>query len=171
MDTTILAAIIGGIFTVTGSLVTFVFTRVSDSHLFLAAKNIHHHALDGNWKGTFDQEGGVQNVPISMPVDITFKSTRRMVRGEGSITGTFKNQTFNAPVLLLGRFVNERFIKIDYDYRSITGQFGVALLELSPDGRTLEGHWTGYGPVSRKIVHGNAQLSKQGAFPHLPTFP
>ena len=171
MDSTIVAAIIGGTFTVIASIATYAITYIFDSNLFLAAKNMHHHVLDGNWKGNIHQEGGVQGIPMDMQADITFKSTRRVVRGEGSITGTFKNQNFNAPILLLGRFVEGGYIKIDYDYRLTTGQFGVALLELSPDGRILEGYLTGYGPISRKIIYGRVQLSKQGVFLHLPASP
>lgn len=171
MDSTIVAAIIGGIFTVIASIVTFAITHVFDRNLLSAVKNIHHNLLDGDWKGTLQQEGGVQGTPIDIQVELTFKSTRRTVRGEGFLIATFKNQSSKTPFLLLGRFIYEGFIKIDYDSRSKTGQFGMMFLELSPDGRTVEGRWTGYGPLSRKIVYGRLQLSKQGSFPHLPASP
>ncbi len=171
MDSTIVAAIIGGIFTIGASIGTFAITRIFDSNLLLVTRNVRQKSLTGQWKGPVHQEGGIQGTPIDIQLALTLRSTRRVVRGEGFFTGAFQNQTFNTTMTILGGFVHERFLKLEYEYKSELVQFGFVLLELSPDGRTLEGQWMGFGPISRKLVSGSMQLHKQGSFSHLPTHP
>lgn len=167
MDSTIIAAIIGGISTIVAAIGTFALTRLLDSNALPGARNVRQNALTGHWKGEVRQEGGVRGIPINMQLDLKLKSTRRMVRGEASFTGTFQNQNFNVSANIWGNFVHGRFLKLEYEYPDLV-QFGFILLELSPDGRILEGRWTGFGSASRELIYGSVQLQKQGSFSHLP---
>jgi hypothetical protein len=105
-----------------------------------------------------------------MQFKVTSKSKRRTMRGEGSLHFTYQNQDITQHMTIRGTFVYDRFLKMEYEMGDQPGfiQFGFAILELSPDGQTLNGHFVGFAAISRNMVWGTIQSHKQRSTPHIP---
>lgn len=167
MDSTIIAAIIGALSTVGAAVGTLVFTRLGDNMSFTPT-NVRQITLVGQWEGIVHQQGSAD--PYDLRIAITLKSTRRAIRGEGTVHGATQNQVITQPIVIIGKFVHDRFLKIEYEMRDHPGviQFGFSLLELSPDGQTLDGRFLGFGAlISRGPVWGTLQMHKKGSTPRL----
>lgn len=174
MDSTIIAAIIGGIFAIGASIVTFVVTRIFDNDSLSDTKNARQFSITGRWEGHTSQEGGVLvRKDLDVPLAFSFKSTRRGTQGAGSLSITLQGNTTPTTLNMIvkGKFVYERFLKLEYEFEQPLIQFGFILLELSPDGQTLEGCWMGFGATTRHLIYGTVQLRKQGASLPLPASP
>jgi hypothetical protein len=166
MNPTIIAALIGGLFSIASIIVTFVITRISDSDIW-ATRNLRQIALDGRWEASFHQVVGPEGAPIDFLGTITFKSNHRAIQGEGTIERAMQNEKFSMDGTFTGRFIHDRFLKADYQIKNQPGvvQFGCMLAELSPNGHLLTGHFLGFGALSQKIVWGTVEVRKVGAFP------
>jgi hypothetical protein len=164
MDSTILAAIIGGLCTIGASLGTLLLTHMMNKNP-LYERNKRQISLGGHWEGTAHQELGPEGVPMDLQMAITLKSTRQAVLGEGDIRFPFQNQPITEHLSLInGGFIYDRFLKIEYEGKNIPEQvqFGFLLLELSSNGQTLNGHFLGFGSFSGKIAWGTVQLHRSG---------
>lgn len=164
MDPTILAAIIGGLATVGGSIVAVVITRVLDNPMGFK-KNMRQMALAGHWEGTVHQEGW----PADYHLSFSLKPVGRTIRGEGRVVYSDPNREIDELITLFGGFVHDRFLKLEYEMQAQPGsvQFGFTLLELSPDGQTLSGPFLGFGAnVTRGFVNGIVQVHRRKSTAH-----
>lgn len=143
-------------------------TRIFDSDSLPGTRNVRQISITGRWEGTIHQEGGVRGASVDQQLTIVLKSTRRNTQGEGVLRVALQNNAFTTHVRVKGKFVYERFLKLEYEFEQGVMQFGFVLLELSPDGNTLEGRWMGFGALSQSLIYGTMRLRKQGAT--LPTF-
>ena len=160
MDSTILAAIIGGFSTVGAGILAVLLTRLLDNPMGFK-KNSRQAALEGHWSGTVHQEGGVD-----YQINFQLKPAGRAIRGEGHLLGVNQSLNIDEPLTVFGGFVHERFLKLEYTLEAQRGtiQFGFALMELDPDGQTLYGSFVGYGAiVTKAVVTGKLRLQRQGA--------
>lgn len=167
MDSTILAAIIGGLSTVGAGILAVLATRLLDNPMGIK-KNVRQATLAGHWDGTVHQE---KPQVIDFQFTLQLKSKGRTVRGEGTVHGIYQNSTIAEPLTCFGGFVHDRFLKLEYELETRPGsiQFGFTLLELSPDGQALNGPFLGYGAlVTRDMVNGTLHLQRQGAGTHAP---
>jgi hypothetical protein len=160
MDSTILAAIIGGFSTLGAGIVAVLVTRVVDNPMGFK-KNPRQAALAGHWDGIVHQEGGLGDYHITFQL----KPTGRTVRGEGRVSFISQNANINELLTFSGGFVHDRFLKLEYEMEAQPGsvQFGFTLLELSPNGQTLSGPFLGYGARTRDLIKGTLELHRQGA--------
>lgn len=163
MDSTVIAAIIGGLFTILASIATFIFARIFDKD-FWATRQVRQIALDGRWEAMFHQEVGPEGQPIDFPGTFIFRSGRQGVQGEAMLELTIHNKRTFTTQFFKGRFVHERFLKLEYQLKDMPGtiQFGFLLAELSTGGNSLEGHFLGVGAVSQRIIWGIVQAHKEG---------
>lgn len=161
MDSTIIAAVIGGVFTVGASFGTFAITRIADSTAFPRTKNVHQLSLTGFWEGTVHQAQGPEGVPADAPSSLTLTSTHRAIRGESILSWPHRKPQH---LSLAGKFVYARFVRLEYEVRNEPEavQFGYILGELSPDGQSLDGRFLGFGAASRNLVWGTFHYQKQG---------
>ena len=160
MDSTVLAAIIGGLCTIGASIGAVFLTRLFDNPLGFK-KDRRLAALAGQWEGTVHQEGPPT---IDFRQTVYIKLAGRTVRGEGTVFS--QAYMITEPFTFFGGFVHDRFLRLEYEIQNQPGsvQFGYAILDLSPDGKTLSGKFVGYGAlVTRDLVNGTTQLQKQGA--------
>ncbi|SRR6266567_2651419 len=162
MDTTIIASIIGGVFTIGASIGTFAITRLFDGNSLPVTKNVRQISLTGSWEGTIHQEAGPNGTPIDSSARMRVKSTRRTVRGECIIAWPDREPQH---VSLVGKFVYAQFLRMEYEVNNEPEavQFGFILAELSPNGQILEGRFLGFGAASRNLVGGTFQYHKRGS--------
>ena len=88
--------------------------------------------------------------------------------GEGYLHDAFQSGDLLQPFTVCGRFVHDRFLKLEYTFGEPLGviQFGFTLLEFTPDGQTLSGHFLGYGGlVTKGMVTGTVYLQRHRTSP------
>lgn len=168
MDSTIIAAIIGGISTIGASIVTFAITRIFNDDSLPITRSVHQISLTGSWEGTVHQDIGPGGAPVDASSHLTLNSTRRAVRGESVLTWPQRKPQH---LSLVGKFVYARFVRLEYEVSSEPEavQFGFILGELSPDGQVLEGRYLGFGAATRNLVWGTFQYHKRGVGTHITT--
>lgn len=120
------------------------------------------NAIVGNWTGHWHQhasphypEGVVGSITVTLNVNPT------SIEGSLSADLPYGDHLLHLHFTVTGGFFYERFLQIIYtstDPGAI--QFGSAIMELGADGRTMSGHYVGYGAQSESIVTGRAELTK-----------
>jgi hypothetical protein len=114
-------------------------------------------ALAGVWSGQGRQEKLSDWPAFTSKVDVKLRVTGAAIEGAGA----FRFKEYNIRFKLTGTFSHDRFLKLDYNNIDDDAiQFGCFMAELSADGKTLSGHYVGYGAVSEDIVRGAITISK-----------
>jgi hypothetical protein len=155
MDSTIIAAIIGGAFTLVSSGITFLLARHLDDRNNQVMSSNRQAIMTGTWKGELHQESGSLS---TSPVTVTLIAKRRVIRGSIRVQDPNNGE---AEYKATGGFLYGRFIRLNYDttdHRRV--QFGSIVMELSPDGNKLSGKYTGYGAFSQSIVSGYFEATR-----------
>lgn len=120
-------------------------------------------ALNGIWKGTFQQRADRNAKAGSAEMEITMKSTSDGIIGEGRyVFREENNEAVNKVALkVTGNFYFNRFLKLEYaNADGAVMQFGSGVLELNAPGNELEGEYSGYGAWSNTVVSGTLRLTK-----------
>lgn len=123
-------------------------------------KHARQAALTGNWDGMVRHE--VKK--LDYHVTLQLKLAGRTIRGTGYLHDAHQSGDLTQSVTVSGRFVYDRFLKLEYTLEEPPGaiQFGFALLEFTPDGQALSGPFLGYGAlVTRGMVTGTVHLERQ----------
>jgi hypothetical protein len=155
MNNDVLAAIIGGLATLTGVIVSPIVSKFIENKSFYPISRDRRKKMAGKWKGKVNQyEKDVITRSIEVELDLTIKG--KEVRGTGMVNSEGLHQ-----VSLKGFFRNDRFLKMDYqnDDESVV-QFGCFVFGLGDDSKSLTGKFVGYGHVARKIVNGECHFEK-----------
>jgi hypothetical protein len=118
--------------------------------------------LKGRWEGFSRPVDAPAGFPTEIP--ITFEFTPgwwRTVRAESQFSSP---DTSRGPVIndYRGGFYQQKYLTLSYRKRDrgVTG-FGAVILELSADGRTLEGRILGYGSHTQSLFFANLTLQKK----------
>ncbi|NEZ57515.1 hypothetical protein DXZ20_17925 [Leptolyngbyaceae cyanobacterium CCMR0081] len=162
MDSTVVAAIIGGVFTVAGSIATVLITRHIENQDKQIMSTGRRALLNGQWRGTGTsyREGGQL---LSVSVVATLVAHRKTVIGHFRVQYPERDgrPAQESEFESRGGMLHDRFLKLDYiskNERRI--QFGAIMLELAPSGEVLSGKFVGYGVFSKQIVSGNIELKR-----------
>jgi hypothetical protein len=147
---------IGAIATVISAIITVLFTELLSRIRYTSPGNTRRKEVKGNWSGTFDQhlDGVLQTFELDLELKVSIF---------GSISGIAK-LTYNGKLLRMkvnGGFYLRDFLKMNYRNanKAIT-QFGAFIFRLSDGCDKLEGHFVGYGHLSKKVISGPAVLIK-----------
>ena len=114
-------------------------------------------AIGGLWNGNIIQDIGINGSDMQTNLNATLKSNGLFVKGDAIIHFDDKAISVNCS----GGFIRENTLKVSYissDKSFI--YFGVSLLELSPDGRKLEGRVVGYGHLVNQMIAGKVKILK-----------
>ena len=175
MDPIILAALIGVVGTILGSVTTWLLTRWLDKEPpgpIIGEER--RAALEGAWKGSVTQrQGPVRKFELPDWVLVVRKGRiegKSSIKGVRNIPGDSshgispKDQAITIPVNITGELLNDRFLKVEYRGKQQDGvgaiHFGYCLLELSMDAHTLKGSYIGIGPIAGQIIYGQMELHK-----------
>lgn len=162
MDTTIIAAIIGGVFTVVGPIATFLVTRYIDNRDKQVMSFGRRAVMSGKWSGTTTQESGNYS-SFALPIFLKTVANRKTIKGEFRVQyPEYKNRPAHEDEFSFqGGFLYDRFLQLDYISKTEGRiQFGSAILELSSSGEVLLGKYAGYGAFSKQIVTGSLELKR-----------
>lgn len=160
---TITAAIIAGIFAIIAPILTYIFTKFYDNRDLLVISQNRKAALNGAWHGKIFQAEGIRGQPVQYPFNIDLSVNKKEVHGIGKVNFPIsKTETHVFNVSLLGGFLHDRFLKLDYkNTNPAEMQFGSLILNLSSDGKKLSGRFLGYGAKTEKLVFGELTLEKR----------
>jgi hypothetical protein len=162
MDSQVATAVIGGVFGVVTPIATYIGTHAYKNRSLLRLPEGRRKALDGSWRGTLHQEVGPDGKPIDAEYALQLSASRRVVRGEAHSRFWVKKQHHEARFVLEGGLLYERFFRFTYDSADRKAlHFGVMMLELGADGRSLRGRFVAYGMLSQRLVYGSIDLEKQ----------
>lgn len=162
MDSTVIAAIIGGAFTIFAPMVTLLITRYVDNYDKQIISYGRRAAISGKWTGTTSQ---YWNNISNFPVIATIKANRKIITGQFRIQYPNERDKPNneSEFKFRGGFLYDRFFQLNYISKEKNRiQFGSMILELSPSGEVLSGKYTGYGAFSKQIVSGDIELRRVG---------
>jgi hypothetical protein len=157
MDTTLLAGLIGGTCTIAAPFITLTVKGWVERRHRISLSAARQEAIRGTWNGTisYDSANGGTLSDHAVFLENTL--------GKKSLTAraTYKSNGSTTTVRANGWFVNERFIRVDYEnVAQHVVHFGTLLLELSPDARGLEGRFVSYGRISGRILTGHIVCHK-----------
>jgi hypothetical protein len=167
MSTDIIAAIVGGAFSMLVAYITWLLgRRPPELDGYINASSDRVEAIKGRWQGTLlqpDYPGG----GIDSKVEMNFDIQRRIVIGTGRIATEFdsarhgRSGPASVNLNIRGVFFNDQFLKIDYRNASPSVlQFGAMILVLDPTAESLDGHFIGYGSHAKAIVTGRVALKR-----------
>jgi hypothetical protein len=154
----ILSAIIGALLT------AWLNKRLSERY----SHSIKNNNLEGDWEGTllqdrfkFKAEHPVEN-DATIPIRVHLETTERHIKGYFVLK--MPNQDTNNSTIrceIEGASLRQGFLTINYR-RVNEGlqQYGTMMLEISLLNNELNGHYVGYGPVMKTIIHGQVALHK-----------
>ena len=163
MDPVILAAIIGAVGTIAGSVITWLLTRLLDGRPRLPILGQERRmALEGTWNGKIRQrQGPIREVIIS---DWAMKARKRRIEGAASLHINRDGKTITIFLKITGALIHGRYFRVEYrgayQGREDFVQFGVGIMELSLDAHTLKGFFVGIGPITEGLIYGTAELKK-----------
>lgn len=156
MQPEVIAAIITGITTIIGPIITYIVIKRSQEKN-LQEVGERRRVITGTWRGNIEQL--LNNQPTSIPLEITFTAKERLIEGLATLTSPIDHSLIK--LRFTGGFHYDRFIKFDYKNEDeCVMQFGSSIMDLHADGRTLTGKFVGYGTRTNQIVSGNALLLK-----------
>lgn len=162
MDDTIIAALIGGVFTVVGPVATFLVIRYVDNRDKQVMPFGRRAIMTGKWSGTTVQEFGDYS-SLDLPIVLEAVANRKTIKGEFRVQyPKHENRPAHEDEFSFkGGFLYDRFLQLDYISKAEGRiQFGSAILELSPSGEVLLGRYAGYGAFSKQIVAGYFKLRR-----------
>lgn len=156
MDTTLIAAIIGGTCTICAVILTPFTQRHFETKGFFPINQDRRKILEGTWRGIVQQF--IDNLTTkSYHVDLLFEIKGKKVQGTGIINAG--DALYH--VVLDGSFRNDRFLKMDYQNKDLNiVQFGCFIFHLSEDSKSLTGRFVGYGQRTKEIIHGSCEFQK-----------
>jgi hypothetical protein len=148
------AAIVSGIFTFIGGLITFFLMKYYEQRQLLPVGGARRNALCGNWKGQI-----TQRTVGSYEVEMSLQSKGNKIIGKGWLRHIERNLLITLE--MEGGFLYENFLKLDYkNSDSAHIQFGSMVFEVSPCSKKIKGKFSGYGSVSKAVVGGDISLEK-----------
>ena len=156
MSPQVQAAIVSGLFTIFGGLITFFVTKAYEQRYLLPIGSERKKSLIGYWKGKVTQPG-IGEYEIDMSISIT----KHKVLAVAKIQHIQDGNSQIIPLTLEGGFLYEKFLKMDYkndDKANI--QFGSITLDVSPNSKRMKGKFSGYGSISESVVGGDIFLEK-----------
>jgi len=159
MDPAVVAAWIGGGFSIVGPIATFFAMKAYEGRFLEPLQADRKRALAGQWRGTIVQTSLMSDLSVSLEV------SGRKITGAAELRFVLKGQDRHLVLRLVGGFLHDKFLKLDYTKKNNDGsiQFGSLIVELSSDARTLHGEYVGYGSITNAIVSGAISLSKEAA--------
>lgn len=158
MDSAVTAAVIGGLSTISASVLTLLVQGYLRSKKHVLPPNDRLAAIEGTWSGLTQQDRGPEGQPIAVELEAKLAVRRRSISG----TAKVKWAKILLDVNLTGAFVTDSIIKLEYA-STVSGvmNFGVLFLALSANGQTLKGMMLGYGSESERIVFGTTEVTKR----------
>lgn len=154
MSPQVSAAIVSGMFTFLGGLITFFLMKYYEQRQLLPVGSARKKALCGDWKGQVIQRS-IGSYEIEM--SLAFKGHK--IIGKGWLRHNEKNLIISLD--MEGGFLYENFLKLDYkNADSAHIQFGSMIFEISPTSRKMKGKFSGYGSISEAVVGGDISLEK-----------
>lgn len=160
MDSTILAAIISGALGLLGSVSGYLLKQYFDNRVFLPVRFDRRSSINGEWTGTTYQDINKLGA-VESSVTAKLSAKNRQIRGELTVDPGIPDIPLRDVYELTGGFLYNRFLRIEYQTTTSNAvEFGSFVVELSADGRRLEGMFVGYGAFSEQIVFGRVVLNK-----------
>jgi hypothetical protein len=156
MQSEVTAALITGIIAIISPLTTYFLTRAYDRRE-LGKIEGRRKAIIGAWKGDITQTflGETSQITIEM----AFTAGKKIIEGHANLIHPVTSELTR--LKFTGGFYHDRFIKFDYKNENETiMQFGSAVVDLSSDGKTLNGKYVGYGSKTNQIVSGDVCLKR-----------
>jgi hypothetical protein len=155
MDSTLIAAIIGGICTIGAVLITPLAQRYFETKGFFPIDQDRRKILEGTWRGIVQQV--IDSTYHKYQVDLIIEIKGKKLVGTGIISSNGSLYY----VALDGSFRNDRFLKMDYQNKDLNiVQFGCFIFNLSESSKILEGRFVGYGQLTKNIVYGTCEFQK-----------
>ncbi len=156
MNPTVIAAIIAGIIALISPIITLSVTRWLD-HRDFKDPGSRRRTLVGKWKGTFTQV--LDSKLVTTPIEINLTAAKKIIEGEGEFKSPVTEELRKFKVI--GGFLEMPFAKLEYSNSDdLSLQFGTIILMLSPDGRTLDGRFVGFGSTTKQIVVGEVTFCR-----------
>ncbi len=160
MDITIQAALVTGLLGIVGVFLHHWLGRRSGfQRVYLPQNQVRLNAIQGLWEG----KGRDVDVPDTKKRSYTYKV--KFSRSFGKIRGDLevwsKNIGYHGHFALIGGFYDSTFLKFEYNHKNKNiQQFGIFFLKLSPDARSLNGKFVGFGTSRQDIVEGFVKWEK-----------
>jgi hypothetical protein len=162
MDARITVAVIGGVFGIVTPIITYFVTQAYNESGFIRLSKGRRKALDGKWVGTLHQEVGPDGRPLDADYTLRLSTSRKAVKGEGNSHFQLGDKKYESKFHVVGGFLHDRFLRFTYDnVDETTLQFGAMMLELDPNGRSLTGRFVAYGFLSKRLIYGTIELTKE----------
>jgi hypothetical protein len=162
METPIVAAIISSATSlVGGSLVTHLVSRYLERKDLQSISKDRLKSLNGRWQGVYQQDVGPSGGPTDYLTKIDFTAKKKTITAKIEMVLTFEGTTYHISYEGKGRYVDNRFIKMEYDsaFPSVM-QFGFMILEYSSSGYSLTGRSVGFGAKTQRLISGSIDLQK-----------
>src|SRR5262249_17510552 len=110
MDSTITAAIIGGVVAIVAPILTLIVKEYLEQKSLKAVKG-RRGALVGKWKGPLKRTVGPGGAPLNVEVTIEFTKHGKRILGRAIYT---PNGSTTRQLDFTGGFLHEQFVKLDY---------------------------------------------------------
>lgn len=157
MDSTTLAAIIGGVCTLSAPIITLIVKATIDRSRNPIITNARQKALNGTWTGTIEYDD-TDDEPLA-PHDAVLEVTSRRRFIEARVAYTTKGGS--TTVKASGVFILDSLMRVEYKNEAPhVNHFGTLLLNLSPDAKTLSGRFVTYGRITGIISTGRVRFIK-----------
>ena len=151
MEKEIVAAYIVGAAGVAAPLITYV---LESAKIPSVAKH-RQVALNGLWQGRLVQRN------FDQQIEIRLVAKSRSIKGRMKIIRDLEDGERHVECEVSGRFYFDHYLKLDYNNTNPSiMQFGSIVLRLRPDGKELEGKYSGYGAFAQAIVSGDMRLMR-----------
>ena len=158
MDSTILAALVGGGCTLIAPPLTLMVSKYLEHRKLPVIPMDRRNALRGAWKGTLNQKLGSRASLGNAPIYVQLDTKGKRVFGEATVT--YEDSENLTGSLDKGVF-DGRILRIDYRHHdSDVINYGTIYAELSSSGKVLSGLLIGYGLESDRLVYGSFELNK-----------
>ena len=173
MSPVIVAATVGGIFTLLSPMVTlFIKKRIENSEYKrpkvsepekISLTSERFNAITGIWKGSMHQPKGPSNdisrdrIPLDFDLEVTFRTKGKLVKG----VARYLYDNREVKLLLEGGFIDKNVIKLDYhDADKTVTRYGTVFLYFSGTAQELYGHFLGYAAELNNLTYGDFKLEK-----------
>lgn len=144
------------------SIMVAIYQIMEGRRGFLSLQQARKKNIEGTWEGTFKQDNLIDDQELNGKMSIDLKVKGKRIVGYGKYGGKFGNQSsYQEEIQLKGGFKQDRFLVLDYTNRKAEKtHFGHYILELSPDGDSLNGKLVAYGNKSKAVIGANIFLTK-----------
>lgn len=162
METSMLVIFIGAAATIVGAVLGALVSKMYELDrvpfpLLSRPLTRKQRAISGSWQGKVNQAEG----PDGTPIDFIFKMKLPIVRKKIKGTGFFTWEKKDIELELVGGYINESFLKLDYrDNDETVFRYGSIILEVTPDNRELKGRFVGFGTEKLGLIHGEVTMKK-----------